>query len=251
MKFRPCIDLHDGVVKQIVGATLDSTENALTTNFVASHSPAWFAELYRKDRLTGGHIIKLGPGNDGAAKEALAAWPEGMQLGGGVNADNAASWIAAGASHVIVTSALFRDGAIDLEQLHRLVAAVGRDRLVFDLSCRRRGEDYYIVTDRWQTFTKVVIDATLLHFLAEHCAEFLVHAVDVEGRCSGVEAALVEKLGAITPLPTTYAGGISSVEDIACIREKGRGLLDYTVGSSLDIFGGEGLAYRQLAAGML
>ncbi len=248
MRFRPCIDLHNGVVKQIVGGTLQNGQEP-ETNFVSSRSPAWYAQLYRRDNLTGGHIIRLGKGNDMAAREALAAWPGGMQLGGGIDAENAAEWIAAGASHVIVTSCLFRDGALDHAQLERLVAAVGRERLVFDLSCRRRQGEYYIVTDRWQTFTKEIIDASLLGFLADYCAEFLVHAVDMEGLCAGVEVELVEKLGEITPVPTTYAGGIYSWQDLRCIAREGRGRLDFTVGSSLDIFGGKGFSYRQLAAG--
>lgn len=248
MKFRPCIDLHNGVVKQIVGGTLKNEAVEPETNFIATQSPGWFAELYKKDNLTGGHIIKLGLGNDDAAREALSVWPGGMQIGGGINAENAASWIAAGASHVIVTSSLFQQGEIAQESLQQLVAAVGKERLVFDLSCRQRDGEYYIVTDRWQTFTKTVIDANLLEFLAEYCAEFLIHAVDVEGMCSGVEVALVEKLGEISPISTTYAGGIYTLEDIECIRAKGKGLLDYTVGSSLDIFGGQGLCYQQLVS---
>ncbi len=248
MKFRPCIDLHNGTVKQIVGSTLFADSDP-ATNFISSHPPDWYAELYKRDGLTGGHIIKLGAGNDDAAKQALAVWPKGLQLGGGVTAENAAYWIEAGASHVIVTSSLFSDGEIDRRQVGGLVKAVGRKRLVFDLSCRRLGDQYYIVTDRWQTFTKTVINVELLDFLAESCAEFLVHAVDVEGKCSGVEEDLIELLGKITPIPTTYAGGIHTARDIACIREKGRGILDYTVGSSLDIFGGTGLSYTQLVSG--
>ncbi len=248
MKFRPCIDLHNGKVKQIVGSSLKEGVRP-ETNFVSSHSPAWFAELYKKDGLTGGHIIRLGAGNDAAAKEALAAWPGGMQLGGGINAANAARWIAAGASHVIVTSCLFSDGRLDLEQVEALVDAVGRERLVFDLSCRRKGDEYYIVTDRWQRFTKEIISVDFLDFLADYCAEFLVHAVDVEGQCLGVEKELVARLGAITPIPTTYAGGIYAEEDLHCIYQQGQGRLDFTVGSSLDIFGGDGFSYQQLAVG--
>lgn len=247
MKFRPCIDLHDGVVKQIVGGSLTDTASP-DTNFVAEKPPAWFAELYRRDNLAGGHIIKLGAGNDTAAKEALAAWPGGMQLGGGVNAENAAGWIEAGASHVIVTSAVFKDGEIDMESLKKIVDAVGVKRLVLDLSCRRRGDDYYIVTDRWQKFTKVVVGGSILQELAAFCAEFLIHAVDVEGKCRGVERELVARLGRLSPIPATYAGGISCMEDIHLIEELGGGRLDYTVGSALDIFGGTGLNYREVAA---
>ncbi len=246
MKFRPCIDLHGGVVKQIVGGTLVDGKTP-ETNFVAEKPPRFFAELYRSDRLSGGHIIKLGPGNDAAAREALAAWPGGMQLGGGVTAENAAGWIDAGASHVIVTSAVFSGGRIDFDALRQLAAIVGSKRLVLDLSCRRRGGQYYIVTDRWQKFTKIVVGGTILEQLGTYCDEFLVHAVDVEGRCSGVERDLVALLGTVTPIPTTYAGGISTIADIRLVEELGGGRLDYTVGSSLDIFGGSGLCYRELA----
>lgn len=246
MKFRPCIDLHGGVVKQIVGSTLrDDQPDSVKTNFVADKSPGWFAELYRKDQLTGGHIIKLGPGNDQAAREALGAWPGGMQLGGGVTAENAQQWLEYGASHVIVTSYVFSNGRIDFARLKKLVAEVGRERIVLDLSCRKRDDHYLIVTDRWQKFTDVAITPEVLDELAGYCDEFLIHAADVEGKCSGIEVELVEKLGAWSPLPTTYAGGIRDVTDIAIIREKGKGRLDFTVGSALDIFGGKNLTYRE------
>ena len=245
MQLRPCIDLHGGVVKQIVGSTLnDGDPDAVETNFIAEKPPAWFATLYRADNLTGGHIIKLGPGNDRAAEEALAAWPGGMQLGGGITAENAGHWLDKGASEVIVTSYVFRDGIIDADRLKKLVAAVGREKLVLDLSCRKRGDTYYIVTDRWQKFTSVAIGPEVLDQLAQCCCEFLVHAADVEGRCSGIEQALVEKLALWTPLPTTYAGGIRDITDLQLIREAGKGRLDCTVGSALDIFGGTTLTYK-------
>ncbi len=246
MKFRPCIDLHDGVVKQIVGSTLsDSEPLAVQTNFVAEKPPSWFAALYRADNLTGGHIIKLGPGNDTAAEEALAAWPGGMQLGGGITAENAARWLDAGSSHVIVTSYVFRDGMIDRDRLAKLVKAVGRSRLVLDLSCRRRGEEYFIVTDRWQKFTSVAISPEVLSDLARSCDEFLIHAADVEGKCAGIEVELVEKLARWTPIATTYAGGIRDLTDLKLLDTAGRGRLDCTVGSALDIFGGKTLSYRE------
>ncbi len=245
MQFRPCIDLHGGVVKQIVGSTLnDADPEAVQTNFIADQSPAWYAELYRADNLTGGHIIKLGPGNDRAAEEALAAWPGGMQLGGGITADNAGQWLDRGASHVIVTSYVFRDGRIDSDRLDKLVTAVGRRRLVLDLSCRRKKKHYYIVTDRWQKFTDVAISPEILAKLARCCDEFLIHAADVEGKCSGIEVPLVEKLALWTPLPTTYAGGIRDRHDLQLLREAGQDRLDCTVGSALDIFGGNSLSYR-------
>lgn len=244
MKFRPCIDLHDGKVKQIVGSSLsDENPESLKTNFTAAKPSSWYAELYRADNLTGGHIIKLGPGNDQAACEALAAWPGGMQIGGGITAENAALWLEAGASHVVVTSYVFSNGRIDGGRLDKLVRTVGRERLVLDLSCRRRGDSYYIVTDRWQKFTDVVISKAVLEDLAGFCDEFLIHAADVEGKCSGIEEELVKKLAAWSPLPVTYAGGIRNLADMQLIREIGNNRLDATVGSALDIFGGTTLTY--------
>ena len=191
--FRPCIDLHEGRVKQIVGGSIDDARpDALRTNFVSDKPPAWYAELYRRDNLRGGHVIKLGQGNDDAAREALAAWPGGLQIGGGITADNAAGWIDAGASHVIVTSWLFRDGKLDEARLEQLGQAIGQARLVLDLSCRRRGDEYFVVTDRWQTFTELRVNADTLGGLAKRCDEFLIHGVDVEGLGQGIDEALVE-----------------------------------------------------------
>ncbi|MBU1564565.1 MAG: phosphoribosylformimino-5-aminoimidazole carboxamide ribotide isomerase [Proteobacteria bacterium] len=246
MQLRPCIDLHGGVVKQIVGSTLvDDHPEVVETNFVTEKPPSWFTALYRADNLTGGHIIKLGPGNDLAAEEALDAWPGGMQLGGGISAENAGQWLDKGASEVIVTSYVFRDGFIDMDRLDKLVAAVGRKRLVLDLSCRKKEEQYYIVTDRWQKFTSIAIGPAVLEKLAKSCSEFLIHAADVEGKCAGIEKTLVEKLALWTPIPTTYAGGIRDISDLQLIWEAGKGRLDCTVGSSLDIFGGKTLTYRE------
>ena len=246
MKFRPCIDLHNGEVKQIVGLSLsDETPDSLETNFTATQSPAWFAELYRQDELSGGHVIMLGPGNEIAATEALSAWPGGMQVGGGITADNAAQWLERGASHVIVTSWVFRDGRIDEKRLNSLVDEVGPSRLVLDLSCRRREDAYYIVTDRWQRFTSEKISADLLTHLAHYCDEFLIHGADVEGQCEGVEVPLVEMLGKWVSIPTTYAGGIRSLADLELIRVTGNNKLDATIGSALDIFGGTHISYRE------
>ena len=248
MQFRPCIDLHGGVVKQIVGGTLtDGDDKSLQTNFEADRPPEWFADLYRKNNLTGGHIIQLGAGNEAAAKAALAQWPGGMQIGGGVTAENAAGWIDAGAAAVIVTSWVFHDGVLDQSRLNRLIHVVGADRLVLDLSCRKKGSDYFIVTNRWQTFTSEKISHELLDRLARYCFEFLIHAVDVEGRCRGIETPLVELLGGWKGIPVTYAGGIHSMGDIETIRRIGNGRIDFTVGSALDIFGGTGFRYRDLA----
>ncbi|VVS93281.1 phosphoribosylformimino-5-aminoimidazole carboxamide ribotide isomerase [Desulfoluna spongiiphila] len=248
MKFRPCIDLHQGVVKQIVGGTLTDTDESPTTNFSATRPASWFAELYRRDNLTGGHIIQLGPGNKEAACGALEAWPGGMQVGGGITCDNAASWLDRGAAAIIVTSHVFHDGRIDEERLSRLVETVGKERLVLDLSCRRSDEGYRIVTDRWQTWTDEVITLPLLDRLADSCHEFLIHGVDVEGMVSGIEEPLVELLGTWGKRPVTYAGGIRSLADIEKIDTLGNGAIDFTVGSALDIFGGDALAYDVLSS---
>ncbi len=248
MRFRPCIDLHQGIVKQIVGSTLsDKKDDTPETNFQAEKPSRWFAEMYKKDNLTGGHIIQLGPGNEGAAKKALAAWKDGMQIGGGINIDNAKEWLDAGAGAVIVTSWVFHDGTIDKDRLARLSRAIGKKRLVLDLSCRKKDEDYFVVTNRWQTFTREIISPALLDDLAGFCDEYLIHAVDVEGKCRGIETPLVESLGKWAGIPITYAGGIHSMEDIRTIRELGKGAIDFTVGSALDIFGGSQLEYESLA----
>jgi phosphoribosylformimino-5-aminoimidazole carboxamide ribotide isomerase len=246
--FRPCIDLHEGRVKQIVGATLREAGAGLQTNFVSQHPAAWYAELYRRDDLRGGHVILLGPGNEAAARSALAAYPGGLQIGGGVNLDNARTWLDAGASHVIVTSWVFRDGRLDADRLQALVQVIGRERLVLDLSCRKRGAEYLVVTDRWQRFTELLVGRETLAGLAEHCAEFLIHAVDVEGLCRGIDAELVAQLGAWTPLPTTYAGGAQSLADLEAVTRLGGGRVDLTIGSALDIFGGSGVRYADCVA---
>lgn len=241
--FRPCIDLHEGKVKQIVGGSLSDSGSGLRTNFVSERPASWYAARYRQDGLQGGHVIMLGAGNEAAAREALAAYPGGLHLGGGVNLDNADLWLAAGASHVIVTSWVFRDGCVDWDRLGRLAAAIGKEKLVLDLSCRRRGEDYYVVTDRWQKFTEERLSRSLLERLAGSCAEFLIHAADVEGLCRGIDHELVSRLAEWTPIPTTYAGGAKSIEDLAEVTRIGKGRIDLTIGSALDIFGGNGVRY--------
>lgn len=246
-RFRPCIDLHDGKVKQIVGGTLTADADGLRTNFVSDRDAAWYAELYRRDGLTGGHVIKLGPGNDAAARSALAAWPGGLQVGGGILPENAEEWIHAGASHVIVTSCLFdADGRFLKQRLQELVAAVGRERLVLDLSCRRAGNGWAVAMNRWQTLTELRVTVETLDVLAEHCAEFLIHAADVEGLCSGIDRELVTMLGAWRRVPMTYAGGISRVEDFDEIDALSGGCMDATVGSALDLFGGGLIRYDDL-----
>lgn len=227
-------------MKQIVGSTLnDENPGSVTTNFESEKTPSWFAKLYKADQLTGGHIIKLGPGNDEAALDALNAWPGGLQIGGGITAENAALWLDRGASHVIVTSYVFSDGKMDMARIKRLVAAVGKDKIVLDLSCRKRGNSYFIVTDRWQKFTDVVISERVLNGLVGFCGEFLIHAADVEGKCQGVELDLVKMLGDLAPIPTTYAGGVRSLSDLELLKKAGQNRLDVTIGSSLDIFGGD------------
>ena len=241
--FRPCIDLHDGCVKQIVGGSLTDTGEALRTNFVAERPAEWFAKRYRDDALSGGHIVKLGPGNDDAALSALAAWPGGMQLGGGVTADNAKFWLDAGAEKVIVTSWLFPQGRFSAERLSALSRATGKERLVVDLSCRRREGRWLVAIDRWQTVTDVALSASTLETFSAHCSEFLIHAADVEGLCQGIDEYLVAALGEWSPLPCTYAGGAKDFGDLARVESLSKGRVDLTFGSALDLFGGTGVVY--------
>lgn len=248
MAFRPCIDLQNGRVVQIVGGTLTDDGTQTVTNHVSDRSSADFAALYRADGLIGGHVIMLGPGSEDAAKSALAAYPNGLQLGGGITADNAASWLEAGASHVIVTSFLFESGALSPERLAAMTNAVGKDRLVVDISCRRSADgEYYAATNRWQTVTETRLSTALFAFLEPFCAEFLVHAADVEGKCEGIDEDLVCRLGDWAPLPTTYAGGARRLEDIARVSELSSGKVDLTIGSALDIFGGSLVSYEDVA----
>jgi len=234
-------------VKQIVGGSLRDNGAAPTENFVSDRPSAWFAQMFRADDLRGGHVIKLGPGNDTAAREALAAWPGGLQIGGGIDATNAAAWLDAGASHVIVTSALFdAQGRFQPDALAALVKAVGREQLVIDLSCRRRAGGWSVAMNRWQTLTEMPVDHATLDRLAASCAEFLIHAADVEGLCRGIDADLVTLLGTWGKLPLTYAGGAASMADLQLLEQAGHGRVDVTVGSALDIFGGTGLSYQGL-----
>ncbi len=248
MAFRPCIDLKDGKVVQIVGGTLTDSGAGVVTNFTSEQSAADFAALYRRDGLRGGHVILLGPGSEDAARAALASYPGGLQLGGGVTPDNAAGWLDAGASHVIVTSYLFVDGVLSLPRLETMREAVGKAHLVVDVSCRRGVDgNYYVATNRWQTVTETRLDAGLFRTLAPHCAEFLIHAADVEGKCEGIDEELVGLLGGWVTLPTTYAGGARRLEDIALVERLSGGRVDLTIGSALDIFGGSGVRYVDAA----
>ena len=244
--FRPCIDLHEGKVKQLVGGTLGSESGQVQTNFVSSRPAAWYADLYRADGLKGGHMIMLGPGNETEARAALERYPGGLQIGGGIHQQNAPAWLEAGASHVIVTSWIFREGRLDRDRLAALVKEVGRNRLVLDLSCRKRDGEYFVVTDRWQRFTEIKVNAASLSNLAGSCCEFLVHAVDVEGLCRGIDHELVGILAAHSPIPATYAGGANSLADLEEVTRTSNGKVDLTIGSALDIFGGTGVKYRDV-----
>lgn len=245
MRFRPCIDIHNGSVKQIVGSTLKDKDHAAKDNFVSKYGAEHYAEMYKSRGLSGGHVIILNPAGSeyyeadvAQARAALSAYEGGLQIGGGINSGNAGSFLDMGASHVIVTSFVFRGGAVDFDRLKELVKAVGKDRLVLDLSCKKREDgNYYIVTDRWQKFTDVQLNAATLELLSGSCAEFLVHAADAEGKQRGIERGAAEIL-AESPIPCTYAGGIASMEDIKLLGDIGSQKIDYTIGSALDIFGG-------------
>lgn len=246
MKFRPCIDIHNGKVKQIVGGSLKDEGNQAITNFSSDYNADFYAEKYKADGLKGGHIILLNSKTSeyyevtkGQAMLALRTYPNGLQIGGGITADNAAEYIEVGASHVIVTSYVFKDGEIYWDNLKKLVATVGKEHVVLDLSCRKKDGKYYVVTDRWQTFTNVEVTPQLLDDISEYCDEFLVHGVDVEGKSSGVELELVKILADWNKIPITYAGGIGSMEDLKEFEEASKGELDFTIGSALDLFGGK------------
>lgn len=241
--FRPCIDLHQGQVKQIVGGSL--TEDGADTNFVSQYDATYYAELYRQHNLTGGHVIALGPNNEQQVLNALAAYPNGLQFGGGVNLENASSYLAAGASHIIVTSYLFDEGEFSWARLEAIKAEVGAQHLVLDLSCRKAGQGWMIATDRWQTITNTAVNAETITELENHCAEFLVHAADVEGLQGGIDKDLVKLLGESCTLPCTYAGGARSLQDLALVDSLSKGTVDLTIGSALDIFGGAGVTIEQ------
>lgn len=245
MKFRPCIDIHNGRVKQIVGGSLADADDKAQENYVSLEDGAFFADLYKRNGLQGGHVILLNPvGSEFyeqdvyQAEQALRTYKNGLQIGGGITADNAERFIDMGASHVIVTSFVFKDGEINIDNLKDLVSAVGREHLVLDLSCRWKDDGYYIVTDRWQRYTNVKVNEETLALLAESCAEYLIHAVDVEGKISGIEKNIVDILGRWGRIPMTYAGGVSSFADLDILKEIGKNKLDVTIGSALDIFGG-------------
>lgn len=246
MKFRPCIDIHNGKVKQIVGGSLKDENNQAKENFVSEVDSTYYANLYKANNIKGGHIILLNNKDSeyfettkSEALKALMAYKCGLQIGGGVNCDNALEYIKAGASHVIVTSYVFKNGKINYDNLNKIFNAVGKEHLVLDLSCRKKDDKYYIVTDRWQKFTDVCIDENIFYELSKYCDEFLVHAVDVEGKASGIEEEVAKILGRLENIKVTYAGGISSFADLDILKELGNGKIDFTIGSALDIFGGK------------
>lgn len=252
MRFRPCIDIHNGSVKQIVGESLSDTKNHAVDNFVSSYDASFYADMYKKDGLKGGHIIILNPKGSEfyeadleQAKSALSCYPKGLQIGGGVNLTNAEMFLDFGASHVIVTSFVFRDGMVDFQRLKQLKSLIGKEHLVLDLSCGFYGDDYYIVTDRWQNVTKERLNGETLQHLSEYCDEFLIHAVDVEGKSAGIEKNVIKILGNNYILPVTYAGGIHNYEDISYIEKMGKNLVDFTIGSALDLFGGS-ICYKDI-----
>ncbi|MFV0529186.1 MAG: phosphoribosylformimino-5-aminoimidazole carboxamide ribotide isomerase [Lachnospiraceae bacterium] len=245
MRFRPCIDIHNGKVKQIVGSSLQDSGDHADSNYISDKEAAYYAALYKAHQLSGGHIIMLNAAASAyheatkqQALQALQAYPQGMQIGGGITADNAQEYLDAGASHVIVTSYIFREGRIDYERLRDMAERIGKEHLVLDLSCRKREDAYSIMTDRWQVFTDTVVTHELLYELSGYCSEFLIHAVDVEGKTHGIETELVQFLAQQEHIPITYAGGISSLADLELLKRAGRNRLDVTIGSALDLFGG-------------
>lgn len=239
VRFRPCIDLHAGRVKQIVGSTLSDGDENLKTNFDTELSPRHFASMYARDNLPGGHVIMIGSGNEAAALDALSGFPSGLHIGGGINPHNAMQYLDAGASHVIVTSYVFRNGIVDWDRIHEMSRAVGQHRLVLDVSCKRRDGDWVVCTDRWRKWTDVVLCADTVGRLSDSCDELLVHAVDVEGMRAGMDEELISCLAHWSTVPVTYAGGVRSIEDLNTAKRVGQNRVDITIGSALDIFGGD------------
>ncbi len=246
MRFRPCIDIHNGSVKQIVGGSLSDNNNSAKENFISEKNADYYASLYKKDALIGGHIILLNPVSSeyyqadiNQALLALKSYPNGMQIGGGITDKNAQFFLENGASHVIVTSFVFKNGTVNFDNLKSLVNCIGKEHLVIDLSCRKKGSDYYIVTDRWQNFTDIKLNKSTLEELAQYCDEFLVHAVDVEGKSAGIDEHILKILSECDSVPITYAGGVSNMPDLEKLRKLGKNKIDVTIGSALDLFGGK------------
>lgn len=245
MEFRPCIDIHNGKVKQIVGGSLADKNDFAKENFISDADAAYFSDLYYKLGISGGHVIMLNaadsPYYEATRQQAISALsrhPGLLQAGGGITADNAADFLNAGASHVIITSYVFKNGIIHYDRLNKLVEKVGRQHIVLDLSCKKAADGYHIVTDRWQNMTDVIVTPDLLDKLSCCCDEYLIHAVDVEGKCNGIEEELVSLLADYDGIPLTYAGGIGSFNDLNRLRLLGRSRINVTIGSALDLFGG-------------
>ncbi|MBS4219935.1 phosphoribosylformimino-5-aminoimidazole carboxamide ribotide isomerase [Bacillus sp. FJAT-49711] len=245
MKFRPCIDIHQGKVKQIVGDTLQLDNELVTENFVSEYGSAFYASMFKNDGLNGGHVIMLGDGNKDSALQALKEYPNGLQIGGGITSDNANYYLENGASHVIVTSYIFENGELNKDRLYKVVDAVGKDKLVIDLSCKKKNGKWFVVTNKWTQYSNLEINQSTISELEQYCDEFLIHAVDVEGKRSGIQEDLVEQLSEWVSIPTTYAGGVSSIKDLETFYQISNGKLDITIGSSLDIFGGD-LSYKEV-----
>ncbi|WEW56569.1 Enzyme that catalyzes the fourth step in the histidine pathway [Emydomyces testavorans] len=246
-RFRPCIDLHAGQVKQIVGGTLTAEPGELKTNYISAFPAGHFAKLYKDHGLIGGHVVMLGPGNNDAAREALAAWPGGLQVAGGITDRNAKQWIDAGAEKVVITSYLFPEGKFSMERLQAMLAALGNDksRLVLDLSCRRRGNTWFVAMNRWQTITEMEITQETIKMLEPYCSEFLIHAADIEGLQQGIDEELVSRLAEWCSIPVTYAGGGRGLADLDRVKSSSMGKVDLTIGSALDIFGGKGVKFAE------
>lgn len=246
MEFRPCIDIHNGQVKQIVGGSLKDQGDFAKENFVSQADASYYAKLYAQKGCKGGHVILLNskdsPMYEATKRQAFLAletYPNGLQVGGGITADNAGGFLQRGASHVIVTSYVFHEGKIDWERLERLRETVGKEHIVLDLSCKKVGNTYRIVTDRWQNLTVVEVNVDTMKQLADYCDEFLIHAVDVEGKVNGIETDVVRILSEYEDKPVTYAGGVHSYEDILLLKKVGKGHVNVTVGSAMDLFGGK------------
>lgn len=245
MKFRPCIDIHNGKVKQIVGGSLRDQKDHASENFVSEMDASFYAKLYEKHDIKGGHVILLNAADSPYYEEtkkqallALSSFPQGLMVGGGIRPENAEEFLKAGASHVIVTSYVFHDGKIDMDRLHKMVAAVGKEHLVLDLSAKKVEGQYHIMTERWQNASLEILDEKLLNDLMQYSSEYLIHAVDVEGKSQGIEQELVTMLGGWGKIPMTYAGGVHNEEDLQLLRNLGKNHLDVTIGSALDLFGG-------------
>ncbi|KAF7897401.1 hypothetical protein EAF00_005629 [Botryotinia globosa] len=246
-KFRPCIDLHSGQVKQIVGGTLTTASSDLKTNYVSKLPAGHFAKLYKDNDLAGAHVIMLGPGNEEAAKQAVGEWKNGLQVGGGITDENAKQWIEWGAERVIITSFLFPNGKFSQERLNSVLESLGGDKekLVIDLSCRKRDDTWFVAMNKWQTITDMEVNEASIKSLEPYCSEFLIHAADNEGLQKGIDEQLVEKLAQWCSIPVTYAGGGRNLQDLDNVKRLSGGKVDLTIGSALDVFGGSGVTFDE------